>query len=89
MTREVGPRHGPAPPALGSAVSVKLFFLDLLFFRNNIFSVRANGLQEDMRVGSEKTSYFSNPSWPANDSSLQFATHTIKIEDDDVCQVSR
>ena len=40
-----------------------------------------------MRVGSEKTSYFSNPAWPANDSSLQFATHNIKIEDDDVCQV--
>ena len=40
-----------------------------------------------MRVGSEKTSYFSNPGWPSNDSSLQFATHNIKIEDDDVCQV--
>ena len=30
-------------------------------------SVRSNGLQDDLSSASEKVSYFSNPSWPAND----------------------
>ena len=49
--------------------------------------VRSNGIQENVSKGSEKISYFSNPSYPSNDSSLQFSTYTIRITDTDICQV--
>ena len=49
--------------------------------------VRSNGIQENVSKGSEKISYFSNPSYPANDTSLQFSTYTIRITDTDICQV--
>ena len=84
-----GAQARPCAAGFGVCCLCKLIFslnilCELLFL---LIIVRDNGLQDDMRLGSEKTSYFSNPSWPTNDSTLQFATHTIRIEDEDVCQV--
>ena len=50
-------------------------------------SVRSTGVQTDLSSPSQKVSYFSNPGYPANDTLLQFATHTIRITDTDICQV--
>ena len=49
--------------------------------------VRSTAGEEERRASSEKISYFSNSEWPLNGTRLQFATHSIRIEDKDVCQV--
>ena len=49
--------------------------------------VRSTAGEEERRASSEKISYFSNSEWPLNGTRLQFATHSIWIEDKDVCQV--
>lgn len=83
-----GAQARPCAAGFGVCCLCKIIFSLIILCGLYFFPVRANGLQDDMRVGSEKMSYFSNPAWPANDSTLQFATHTIRIEDEDVCQVS-
>ena len=35
----------------------------------------------------EKVVYFTNKEWPERGTTLEFATHSVGIQDDDICQI--
>ena len=35
----------------------------------------------------EKVVYFANKEWPERGSTMEFATHSVRVKDEDVCQI--
>ena len=48
--------------------------------------VRSSGVGSEEMMG-EKIVYFTNKEWPERGTTLEFATHSVRITDDDICQI--
>ena len=48
--------------------------------------VRSSGVGSEEMMG-EKVVYFTNKEWPERGTTLEFATHSVRITDDDICQI--
>ena len=48
--------------------------------------VRSNGIGNEKMMG-EKVTYFVNKQWPEIGTGLEFATHSIRVKDEDICQI--